>query len=172
MLAGTPRTVVVAGTCHHLRVTDSRFGAMGDDELIAYLRDRAGQRHRDTAWPAVSEITERFAQLRATRPEPQNGTYPTPGESWEGHWMAMRWPFAEKVELIDGSGWWQGGPYGEADLRNIERAFPGWVGYFPVRGSDRVVAMRPGDESIPWPPPPTEPSRQQADPSSTNDRSL
>ena len=131
---------------------------MHDDELIAYLRSRAGERHRDTSWPAVSEITERFAHLRASRLG-QDGGYPAPGESWGSHWVAMRWPFAEKVELIDGSGWWQGGPYAEADLRNIERAFPGWVGYFPVSGSDRVVAMKPDDESIPWPPSPSQPAR-------------
>ena len=158
-----PVTVGVPGICHDLAMTDPRFEAMDDDELIVYLRSRAGERHRDTSWPAVSEITERFARLRATKPVVPDGGYPTPGESWGGHWAAMRWPFAEKVELIDGSGWWQGGPYGEADFRNIERAFPGWVGYFPVSGSDRVVAMRPGDESVPWPPPPPQPSGPQAD---------
>lgn len=125
---------------------------MDDDELIAYLRSRAGVRHRDTSWPAVSEITERFARLRATKPAAQDDdSYPAPGESWGGHWTAMHWPFGEKVELIDGAPLWQGGPYGPDDIATIQRAFPGWTGLLI---SEHTLTTRPADPRVPWPPSP------------------
>lgn len=92
-----------------------------------------------------------FEQSRraAERQDGDDPNYPSPGESWAEHWDSVRWPLAEKVEFWDGAPVWQGGLYGTADVRAIERAFPGWTG---VLLGERTITMRPADPEVPWPP--------------------
>ncbi len=53
---------------------------------------------------------------------------PEPGDPWTYDVYMSRWPFATKVELMDGAPYWQTdhGPWDEQDVQAAERAFPGW----------------------------------------------
>ncbi|MGI8537466.1 MAG: hypothetical protein ACR2K2_13485 [Mycobacteriales bacterium] len=49
------------------------------------------------------------------------------GEEHEASWRFWedRWPYAaEKVEMVSGCPYWNGGPYGQQDVDAAQRAFP------------------------------------------------
>jgi len=68
--------------------------------------------------------------------EPEGPELPGPDESWTYDVLVHRWPFATKVELIDGLPIWStdGGPWDDRDVRAAERTFPGWRAELGDRG--------------------------------------
>lgn len=71
--------------------------------------------------------------------------FPEPGDPWTHDVYASRWPFATKVELIDGAPYWHTdyGPWDERDLEAAERTFPGWRAVLLDDGL--VLTLRPPD---------------------------
>ena len=72
--------------------------------------------------------------------------FPAPGDPWTRDVYTSRWPFATKVELIDGAPYWQSdyGPWDERDLEAAERTFPGWRAVLLDDGY--VMTLRPPDD--------------------------
>lgn len=68
---------------------------------------------------------------------------PSPEEPWTLDVYRRRWPFATKVELLNGIPYWttDGGPWDERDVQAADRTFPGWRAVLEDDG--HTLTLRP-----------------------------